>query len=88
MWGTCGPSSKEEANSFCCGGEKESVSKEASFSVSNAGDFAFCVERSACGEIDKAEFEERRQVPAEACHIRLRMLTLGQGASGTSGNPA
>ena len=84
---TMGPSSKEEANS-CCGGEKESVSKEASFSISNAGDFAFCVDRFARGEIDKAEFEERRQVPAEAWYIRLRSLTLGQGVSGTSGSPA
>ena len=84
---TMGPSSKEEANS-CCGGEKESVSNEASFSISNAGDFAFRVERSARGEIDKAEFEERRQVPAEAWYIRLRSLTLGQGVSGASGNPA
>ena len=66
-------------------GEKESVGKEASFTISNAGDFAFCVERFARGEIDKAEFEERRQVPAEAWYIRLRRLTLGQG---TSGNPA
>ena len=79
--GKCGPSTKEEANSCCCG-------KEASFSISNAGDFAFCVERSARGEIDKAEFEERRQVPAEAWYIRLRMSTLGQGVSGTSANPA
>ena len=63
-----------------------SSKQEANFS--NAGDFAFCVERSARGEIDKAEFEERRQVPAEAWYIRLRMLTLGQGASATSGNPA
>jgi hypothetical protein len=78
-----GPSSKEEANSSCCGGEKESVNKEASFSISNAGDFAFCVERFARGEIDKAEFEE--EVPAEAWYIRLRRLTLGQGSSG---NPA
>jgi len=85
---TMGPSSKEEANSCCCGGEKESVSKEASFSISNAGDFAFCVERFARGEIDKAEFEERRQVPAEAWYIRPRSLTLGQGVSGASGNPA
>jgi len=85
---TMGPSSKEEANSCCCGGEKESVSNEASFSISNAGDFAFRVERSARGEIDKAEFEERRQVPAEAWYIRLRSLTLGQGVSGASGNPA
>ena len=76
--GKCGPSSKQEAN----------FSKEASFSISNAGDFAFCVERSARGEIDKTEFEERSQVPAEAWYIRLRMLTLGQGASATSGNPA
>ena len=86
-----GPSSKEEANSCCCGGEKESVSNEASFSISNAGDFAFCVaskERFARGEIEKAEFEERRQVPAEAWYIRLRSLTLGQGVSGASGNPA
>ena len=60
-------------------GEKESVGKEASFTISNAGDFAFCVERFARGEIDKAEFEERRQVPAEAWYIRLRSLTLGQG---------
>jgi hypothetical protein len=60
-------------------GEKESVGKEASFTISNAGDFAFCVERFARGEIDKAEFEERRQVPAEAWYIRLRGLTLGQG---------
>ena len=82
-----GPSSKEEANS-CCGGEKESVSKEASFSISNAGDFAFCDERFARDEIDKAKFEERRQVPAEAWYIRLRSLTLGQGLSGASGNPA
>jgi len=37
-------------------GEKESVGKEASFTISNAGDFAFCVERFARGEIDKAEF--------------------------------
>ena len=85
---TMGPSSKEEANSCCCGGEKESVSNEVSFSISNAGDFAFRVERSARGEIDKAEFEERRQVPAEAWYIRLRSLTLGQGVSGASGNPA
>ena len=64
-------------------GEKESVGKEASFTISNAGDFAFCVERFARGEIDKAEFEERRQVPAEAWYIRLRGLTLGQaGLSG------
>ena len=63
-------------------GEKESVGKEASFTISNAGDFAFCVERFARGEIDKAEFEERRQVPAEAWYIRLRGLTLGQGVSG------
>jgi len=69
-------------------GEKESVGKEASFTISNAGDFAFCVERFARGEIDKTEFEERSQVPAEAWYIRLRMLTLGQGASATSGNPA
>ena len=60
-------------------GEKESVGKEASFTISNAGDFAFCVERFARGEIDKAEFEERRQVPAEKWYIRLRGLTLGQG---------
>jgi hypothetical protein len=60
-------------------GEKESVGKEASFTISNAGDFAFCVERFARGEIDKAEFEERRQVPADAWYIRLRGLTLGQG---------
>jgi len=60
-------------------GEKESVGKEASFTISNAGDFAFCVERFARGEIDKAEFEERCQVPAEAWYIRLRGLTLGQG---------
>ena len=60
-------------------GEKESVGKEASFTISNAGDFAFCGERFARGEIDKAEFEERRQVPAEAWYIRLRGLTLGQG---------
>jgi len=60
-------------------GEKESVGKEASFTISNAGDFAFCVERFARGEIDKAEFEGRRQVPAEAWYIRLRGLTLGQG---------
>ena len=73
--GKCGPSSKEEANSCC-------------FSISNAGDFAFCVERSARGEIDKAEFEERRQVPAETWYIRLRSLTLGQGVSGASENPA
>jgi len=63
-------------------GEKESVGKEASFTISNAGDFAFCVERFARGEIDKAEFEERRQVPAEAWYIRLRGVTLGQGVSG------
>ena len=60
-------------------GEKESVGNEASFTISNASDFAFCVERFARGEIDKAEFEERRQVPAEAWYIRLRGLTLGQG---------
>jgi hypothetical protein len=79
--GKCGPSTKEEANSCCCGGENESVGKEASFSISNAGDFAFCVEQFASGEIDKTEFEERRQVPAEAWYLRLRMLTLGQAIS-------
>ena len=76
--GKCGPSSKEEASSCC-------------FGISNAGDFAFFVaskERFDRGEIDKAEFEERRQVPPEAWYIRLRTLTLGQGVSRTSGNPA
>ncbi len=59
--GNCGSSKKA---SSCCGGEKESSRQEATREKSPA--IEILKERFARGEIDKAEFEERRKVLAEA----------------------
>jgi len=61
--GKCG-SSKEES-SCCCGGEKETTGKEAARETKSPA-MGILEERFARGEIDKAEFEERRQVLAAA----------------------
>jgi uncharacterized membrane protein len=58
--GKCGSSKKA---SSCCGGEKEAVG-ETTHEKSPA--IEILKERFARGEIDKAEFEERRKVLAEA----------------------
>jgi hypothetical protein len=58
--GKCGSSKA----SSCCGGEKETAGQETMREKSPA--IEILKERFARGEIDKAEFEERRKVLAEA----------------------
>jgi uncharacterized membrane protein len=58
--GKCGPS--KEANSCCCGGDEEVADKAARETKSPVTEIL--EERFARGEIDEAEFEERRQVLA------------------------
>jgi hypothetical protein len=57
--GKCGPSKEE--NPCCCSGEGETKGREAKSPA-----MEILEERFARGEIDKAEFEDRRQVLASA----------------------
>jgi hypothetical protein len=59
IMGECGPS--EEKSSCCCSGETKTKSREA-----NSPAMEILKERFARGEIDKAEFEDRRRVLASA----------------------
>jgi len=56
--------SSKEASSCCCSGEKEAGGQE--IKNKKAPAIEILKERFARGEIDKAEFEERRKVLAEA----------------------
>jgi uncharacterized membrane protein len=56
--------SSKEASSCCCSGEKEAAGQE--IKNEKAPAIEILKERFARGEIDKAEFEERRKVLAEA----------------------
>jgi uncharacterized membrane protein len=60
--GKCGPSKNA---SSCCGAEKETSGQEAAHATKSPA-LEILKERFARGEIDKTEFEERRQVLAEA----------------------
>jgi uncharacterized membrane protein len=60
--GECGPS--KEVSSCCCGENKEAAGQETTHEKDPA--IEILKERFARGEIDKAEFEERRKVLAEA----------------------
>jgi uncharacterized membrane protein len=56
--------SSKNASSCCCDGEKEAAGQETMHEKDPA--IEILKERFARGEIDKAEFEERRKVLAEA----------------------
>ena len=59
----CGPPKK--ASSCCCGDDKEAAEQESAGKAKSPA-LEILKERFARGEIDKAEFEERRQVLADA----------------------
>ncbi len=60
--GKCGSSKKA---SSCCGDENKATGKEAAHETKSPA-MEILKERFARSEIDKAEFEERRRVLAEA----------------------
>jgi len=60
-----GCESSKEAGSCCCGGEKDTTGKEAARQTKSPA-MEILEERFARGEIDKTEFEDRRQVLASA----------------------
>lgn len=60
----CGP--QPEARAACCCDEQERVPEETKHENKSSPALEILKERFARGEIDKAEFEERRQVLAGA----------------------